>query len=501
MGSVGFPSPGLDVPRSPTLPWQGATWLDHGWLAMPPFLLLLLPVLILLLPPAAAIAPSGRLGARLRLLVCGGISPKGDSKRSSTYKIMKRLRKTPGCASEEPSRVTQGTAEAAANRRVSYPVLGKPRGHRRIQFIAYEICTMPHGYETKGRSDDDWYIGIEDIPTDMAGRVRLLGRALERALAHEAVDPDPGTLKVFMAPEFLFRGPRGAYMLGDILGAHDSTDGLQGQLASLVLDERWADWAFSFGTCVGYKSVPCEKRCHYEVYNVALVQHGGSGTLEAAEKDRTALIKMNKSSIDFLADPQFGGLSSGNVHYVLKPIRELDAGGDRDVLEIDDDGIFVLNGITLGLEICLDHALGKLKGTEPMPGENQIQVQLVPSGGMSVKSKSVCVGKGGLVFHCDGLLDCGNHYGAHSSAFRYPAGAPRERLQPLASIDAHGENWKEVLEGLYHTGVASGPKISIYPAQDVPPAIPNPARKGEKCEEGDRADRGRDPRQQRRPQQ
>ena len=60
------------------------------------------------------------------------------------------------------------------------------RGYTRVQYIAYEICTMPHGFDTRYTGKDDWYVGKEDIPEDIRGRVALLrerhreGRAAQR---------------------------------------------------------------------------------------------------------------------------------------------------------------------------------------------------------------------------------------------------------------------------------------------------------------------------------
>ena len=38
------------------------------------------------------------------------------------------------------------------------------RGYTHVQYIPYEVCTMPHGVGTRGSNKDDWYIGKEDIP-------------------------------------------------------------------------------------------------------------------------------------------------------------------------------------------------------------------------------------------------------------------------------------------------------------------------------------------------
>jgi len=230
---------------------------------------------------------------------------------------------------------------------------------------------------------------------------------------------------------------------------------------------------------VGYKALkPGEAvappTAEKEVYNVALVQLGGGGSLAEAAARSRAVIKSSRAGIDFLRDPRglsFLGLdtlSNDEVQYPLRPVECLSVPDDPDTLEIDDDGIFTLGGVTFGLEICLDHKKSKLRNTKPKEGENRMQVQLVPSAGVQVREAAVCVQPGGWVFHCEGLFDSShNAGGAHSTAWQ--SSTRVQRLRALAQVDAFGASWQEDLQDLYMTDQVEPPRVSVYPAVDLPP--------------------------------
>ena len=383
------------------------------------------------------------------------------------------------------------------------------RGYTRVQYVAYEICTMPHGFDTRYTGKDDWYVGKEDIPEDIRGRVALLREVLERVAADPNVDQSPATMKIFMAPEFLFRGPKGAYALKHVLGTESryaeagestigsgqpvSADSLQAQLAQLTLEPKWRDWVCVFGTVVGYKAAggaPAATAAEtaaagkstadvvreekYELYNVSLVQCGGCASLEEAERRARCVIKSSRSGIDFLNSAQFGGLANGDVTTMLNPVddesRTLAVAGDADTLEIDDDGLFTMNGVSFGLEICLDHAKHRLVRACARSGA-KVQVQLVPSGGMEIHADSICVEPGGLVFHCDGLKKgpkgTVRGFGAFSTAIQVSGDAKTSNaLKPLAKYDPHAD-WKKALDGLFLTDV-DAPSATLYPPVALP---------------------------------
>jgi hypothetical protein len=68
-------------------------------------------------------------------------------------------------------------------------------------------------------------------------------------------------------------------------------------------------------------------------------------------------------------------------------------------------GIVTIDQIDFGIEVCLDHGNARLanyyKNSLAAGGEPKIQVQLVPSCGMSIKAPSRCCVTGGYVFNVD----------------------------------------------------------------------------------------------------
>ena len=58
----------------------------------------------------------------------------------------------------------------------------------RIQFIAWEICTMPAGVDTPHTSRDDKYLGLTDQTSDVDQRERMIESALKSAIASAHID-------------------------------------------------------------------------------------------------------------------------------------------------------------------------------------------------------------------------------------------------------------------------------------------------------------------------
>ena len=116
------------------------------------------------------------------------------------------------CASSQAEPTGQGTAEPA---QVEVKIVPPGPGGKKIQFIAYEVCTMPHGFDTKDTTDDDFYLGVRgDLDEDVRRRAELLSKAVAAAAANPHVDPE--ALKIFIVPEFFWRGPAGAYNVDQV---------------------------------------------------------------------------------------------------------------------------------------------------------------------------------------------------------------------------------------------------------------------------------------------
>jgi len=122
------------------------------------------------------------------------------------------------------------------------------------QLAGFEIFTFP------GLKDDDacsqeslfnensfCYKGVDDVSDDAAMRVRIMLEAIDAAFASKKTNHSSSVLKVFLAPEFFFRGPAGAYLTDDIVT--ERVDCLN-RLYDHVAHPRFEDWLFVFGTVV-----------------------------------------------------------------------------------------------------------------------------------------------------------------------------------------------------------------------------------------------------------
>lgn len=297
-----------------------------------------------------------------------------------------------------------------------------PAPYTNIQFLAYELYTGPQRDNSGKRS----YRGLADDGADIKARCAVMERAMARALKLSG-PADPSTLKVFMAPEFFFRGVNGAYPLSAVMGTGAYVEGasvdLIGILQGLARNPDYADWIFVFGTILatpdpeqGAPVAPLR-----DVYNFALVQTGGIPDPEhdiAADVGARIVMKKFKSHIDFIKQkdgppnaPLTGPVLYDEAVRHLTPydpgwsLTDLElasvVGGEQQLSDEDGGAIFVCQGVTFGMEICLDHNRARLWQAQ-LPGQRMVQVQLVPSGGSYIDDANK-VSPGGMVFACDGL--------------------------------------------------------------------------------------------------
>jgi hypothetical protein len=349
--------------------------------------------------------------------------------------------------------------------------------YTRIQLISWELYTGPVIGRSKPRTRG-WYSGLlaaPELPTSVPDvRVDVIGQCVDidarlaftadaitkaRALA----DPAPTTLKVFLAPEFIYRGAGGAYV-HDLLNGwketapsylgispavpyYKSWAGLFGGLRSLAAQAEHEHWLFVFGTAVSatfptnkpskgkFFLAPSQAR---DIRNTSLVQCGG---LEHASTGHTAR-KQYDSSIDFLHE------YAGFISHIVAPISAPKSSKERTPLPTDFVGTndtrtaFHLPGINdsdgkpidFGLEICLDHASnGVIDSDSTLPTRRfgrvraegrRVKIQLVPSCGMNLVSESIWLQAEtgspthSYAFHCDGLSDIARqNYGNHTQVW------------------------------------------------------------------------------------
>jgi hypothetical protein len=328
-----------------------------------------------------------------------------------------------------------------------------------VVFIGYVLDTAPQ----ENIDGTKTYLGIEPPANDIAARCELIKAALEtaRGALPAPASPPSNTLYVFMLPEFFFRGPTGAYEIAEVQLAIAA-------LQSLAADAKWNDWVFAFGTIIGQWEVedPDEP---IQICNFALVQQGGPAA-QGPESAR-AVVKELMSNIDFIeSDATAGGLLLGEVEHP-EP-AEPGPGSERQKANYDGAGIFDLLGITWAVEICLDHREGRLQASPALPGERQVQFQLVPSCGANVKNSSIMAQTGGYVFNVDGIDEGGAHATLVQSTTPPSRQTPRKTPVTTTQVTLPGSPPTTIpVASLYADGPGSiwtFPPVPIPPARTVP---------------------------------
>jgi hypothetical protein len=321
-----------------------------------------------------------------------------------------------------------------------------------VQFIGYAIPSIPRvvadiadpngpGF-VEGR-----YIGIDPADADIDARIDLTMNALRQTLESDAVDASATTLKIFIMPEFTFRGKRGAYnndppavdyftqfrtqfakhvaepvyqgwlfvfgttvnTAGDYVPGQDPKRDLKARVRedmAMALANMWqfarahhdpAMATFVFNTLVSYTQY-CRTDPVYEITNKSYVVAGG--TPDAGYAEGLSVEKKFISAEDFVLNLYSNAFAEENQAY---PDIDEKNGEDKQTA-FDDLSIFTIQGIKFGLEVCLDHYRARLRRNRT-PDTELVQIHLIPSCGMQIAPLSVVAGAGGLVFNCDGQYD------------------------------------------------------------------------------------------------
>ncbi|TYL42137.1 hypothetical protein [Dickeya sp. ws52] len=281
--------------------------------------------------------------------------------------------------------------------------------YKKAQFISYQLNTFTDYYNS---SKDYGYLGNDKSETDINYRINIMKDCIAKSQASLTLDNTDETLKIFMAPEFYFRGNQGAYPVEKI-------SIIMSKMREMTKDKKFKDWLFVFGTAIGYLK---HDDGSYEIFNVALVQKGGYAD---ATKDNSVIVyKEYISHIDFLRlsnahinwkKPlnRIGVVGENNNTQKLTPvsgsrdvnsqqINPVGAGKELSKSGLGGQGIFTIDNVTFGLEICLDHLNGRLHDSPPAAGQYIPQIHLITSAGASIIEENVITTKGGLVFNVDG---------------------------------------------------------------------------------------------------
>ena len=305
-------------------------------------------------------------------------------------------------------------------RRLAYDIGG--RRYSSVVCIGYSVTTG--GFDGAGRVK---YQGQLDDRNDMLARVAQMRAAIAcaRGLLPTNIMQDSTILKIFMAPEFFFRGRYGAYtpdVAADIFPLLRSGDG--GTNGAV-----FKDWLFVLGTTIS-ASIDAVTWCFTCNSNADIVfkkqttnpaktkaecskglGHNVGEGIFGATIDNVALIQ--KGSETFLVAKEYtSGIDfrdEGGGGFVLlkdKGVRrEFDVRSTQGSVEsripsrFTDErmggGVFNFDGITFGMEICLDHITPKMGSAE------NLQIQLIPSAGMDIRTMRTVTD--GIAFNVDGV--------------------------------------------------------------------------------------------------
>jgi hypothetical protein len=254
------------------------------------------------------------------------------------------------------------------------------------------------GIDNVDEPEFDCYIGLQDPYQDVTKRLQVMIDAVEAA--YNVAESDPSTLKIFVAPEFFFRGLDGAYKWDT---EHDNECGpickiLEG-LENIVADKRFEDWFFLFGSIIAYEDIPQKKDdsqpknkaegdddnsddddgFQFLFYNFAPIYRGYDPEKTNYYGKRFLLPKRYTSTLDFLTPQRAVNVSFTQEvlgHNLTLPIVNETIDNPYDVWEskydiqvydnyrneieslgytlIDYDWI-IMDDITMSIEICFDH--------------------------------------------------------------------------------------------------------------------------------------------------
>jgi len=154
-----------------------------------------------------------------------------------------------------------------------------------VQYFGFNLFTAP-GTEVDGCFDigddlDQCYLGSTKVKEDVEKRLNIMFEAVERLYASDHWDRSPATLKIFMLPEFYWRGKQGAYRIHR--GVEKVLHPTAHWISHRFTHERFKHWLIVDGTVVmaqiaDQRYVEMSERPYENIsyYNFAPVHVGGT---------------------------------------------------------------------------------------------------------------------------------------------------------------------------------------------------------------------------------
>ncbi|KAG7367351.1 hypothetical protein IV203_030022 [Nitzschia inconspicua] len=301
------------------------------------------------------------------------------------------------------------------------------------------------------------------------------------------IDHSPDVLKIFLLPEFTFRGPFGAYSLSD-LKEGGLLLSVGGMISNLINDPKFENWLLFFGTIIMAQSSYCsdssEKPWEAEgqyleegeimYFSFAPIVKGGSEVLTS----KFQLYKNYISTVDFL--DRENGLPNPRKSNIAK-YGDLFDTGDEDMkdsilnqrgVRIIEGNVFEIDGIRFGMEICLDHRMGVLWENLQQDNSSLVDVHLITSHYDEVYDpKSVC--REGPV----GLKHVPNFHSKSYNSYISPENCFVPRIAWKELVTGYYSNYRE--QGCAYTLKMYGldvydemefypPSVEVYPTIALP---------------------------------
>lgn len=221
-----------------------------------------------------------------------------------------------------------------------------------------------------------------------------------------------------MFPEFFLRGPKGAYSTKELIDSdNDEEDGIlvkfADKLRAMIYDAAFEDYLVVLGTVIVAESInPLNSSRAWEdeladandimYFNFAPVYRGGE---DKKGTKQHMVLKQYISNADFLSRTKLPNPSDFDMHNYAKADQSkilVETFAKRNITVVTDNYLKI-DGIDIGIEICLDHRMGALwNNLRTKHSSSLVDVQLVTSAGMSIERGINPLKPGGVVYLTDG---------------------------------------------------------------------------------------------------
>jgi len=379
----------------------------------------------------------------------------------------------------------------------------------RIQFIAYCIPTTPVGPAGSQR-----YLGkpLGEASKDIEKRCQIMKNAIDIARNNRHVSRRNKTLKLFMAPEFYFRGGEGAYK-------EEHISEIFSEMRDLTKDKaKYGNWLFVLGTAVAahdawwQSDLGADPQRGKEIWNVCMIQKGGfkrddAGILRCCQlcgapspfTSSVIVYKEYVSDLDFIGTADGDSVANGIVHggrrrlvpvsggTSLLPgrVREINPaiapaalaarphprGARKEMSKtgLGGQSVFMIDGITFGIEVCVDHITGRLRDSHYPPASKLpwVQVHLIPACAINVDPARVACMQNGYIFCVDGdnlAVHCKRKTGMGNT----PADFANINVADVVNISLKGCSWLTVTHKKYFSGYG---QVAIFQEQNLPAPV------------------------------